>query len=97
VTNTPVSIEIRTGDEPAAIEVAGGEIETRVGLPATPDLVLDGEPSVVLGVLTGLLSVGEARRRGLRTSGDVKILNRLVHNDRRSWERAPGGYFGAIA
>jgi DNA-binding HxlR family transcriptional regulator len=75
----PVSIEIRTGDEPAAIAVAGGRIETRVGPAATPDLVLYGDPPVILGVLTGSLSLSEARRRGLRTSGDVKVLKRLVH------------------
>jgi DNA-binding HxlR family transcriptional regulator len=71
-------IELRTGDGPAVIEVAGGKIELRVGPAASPDLVLDGDPSLILGVLTGLLSPGDARRRGLRTRGDVKILNRLV-------------------
>jgi DNA-binding HxlR family transcriptional regulator len=75
----PVSIEIRIGDEPSAIAVAGGRIETQVGPAATPDLVLHGDPPVILGVLTGSLSLGEARRRGLRTSGDIKVLNRLVH------------------
>jgi DNA-binding HxlR family transcriptional regulator len=75
----PLSIEVRTGNEPAAIDVADGNIETRVGPAATPDLILDGQPPVILGLLTGLLSLAEARRRGLRTSGDVKVLNRLVH------------------
>jgi DNA-binding HxlR family transcriptional regulator len=75
---TPVSIEIRTGDEPAVIALTDGRIETRAGPAAVPDLVLDGDPPVILGVLTGLLSLREARRGGLRTSGNVKILNRLV-------------------
>jgi DNA-binding HxlR family transcriptional regulator len=75
----PFTIEIRTGDQPAAIEVTGGVIETRVSPTATPDLVLDGNPPVILGVLTGLLSLSDARRRGLRTRGNVKLLNRLAH------------------
>jgi hypothetical protein len=59
------------------IEVADGEIGTRPGAATSPDLVLDGEPKVVLGVLRGLLTVAEARRHGLRTTGDAKVLRRL--------------------
>jgi DNA-binding HxlR family transcriptional regulator len=74
---SPVTIEVRTGDQPMLIEVADGEIGTRPGPATSPDLVLDGEPKVILGVLRGMLTVAEARRRGLRTTGDAKVLRRL--------------------
>lgn len=73
----PVSVEVRMGDERAVIEATGGEVSMRSGSAAAPDLVLDGEPPVVLGVLVGALGLGAARRRGLRTKGDVKVLLRL--------------------
>jgi DNA-binding HxlR family transcriptional regulator len=73
----PVAIELRTGDQPAVIEAAGGEIRVRLGAAAAPDLVLDGAPRVILGVLTRQITMAEARRMGLRTSGDPKALRRL--------------------
>jgi DNA-binding HxlR family transcriptional regulator len=82
-TGPAVEIELRTSgptdetDEVAVLEVAGGRVDVRVGPAARPDLVLTGAPPVVMGVLTGLLGLPEARRRGLRTHGDVGVLQRL--------------------
>jgi DNA-binding HxlR family transcriptional regulator len=76
-TGPPLKIEVRTGDHPAVIEVNGGSISTRLGHASSPDLILHGEPSVILGVLTGNLTGSEARRLGLRTTGRVSILRRL--------------------
>jgi DNA-binding HxlR family transcriptional regulator len=73
----PVVIEVRTGDQPALIQVAGGEVRTRLGTAEHPDLVLTGPPKVVLGALTARLTLAEARRRGLSTKGDAKVLRRL--------------------
>lgn len=75
----PVSIEVRTGDQPAIIETAHGEVRTTLGTAAHSDLVLTGPPPVILGVLTGRLSLAEARRRGLHTRGDPNTLRRLQH------------------
>jgi len=73
----PVAIEIRTGDRPAVIEVGGGEIGTRLGSVPSPDLVLEGDGPVVLGVLSGMLKLSEARALGLRTEGSTSVLRRL--------------------
>jgi DNA-binding HxlR family transcriptional regulator len=73
----PVTIEVRTGDEPAVIEVAGGEVSTHVGTAPAPDVVLEGEAPVVLGVLSGMLELADARDLGLRSEGSVAVLKRL--------------------
>jgi DNA-binding HxlR family transcriptional regulator len=77
----PVSIELRaTGSaagRPAVVEVGGGEVRTRLGAAAAPDLVLTGNPQLVLGLLAGRLSLAQARERGLETSGDTAVLDRV--------------------
>ena len=79
-TEPAVEIELRTGGQPddvTVIEVAEGRVGLRMGPAPDPALVLSGTPPVVLGVLTGMLALPEARRRGLRTHGDVGVLGRL--------------------
>ena len=73
----PVSIELRTGDRPAVIEVSGGEVKTRLGTAESPDLVLDGPPRVILGLLSAHLDPAQAQERGLAINGDPAILRRF--------------------
>jgi DNA-binding HxlR family transcriptional regulator len=73
----PVAIEVRAGDEPLTIEAVDGALRTRPGAASDPDLVLSGSPELLVGVLTGRLSVGDARARGLRHSGALKTLRRV--------------------
>lgn len=73
----PLAIELRTGGQPAVIEVADGQIRTRLGSAPSPDLVLSGPPRLILGLIAGKLTVAEARKRGLRISGDASTLRRL--------------------
>lgn len=73
----PVVIEVRTGDQPAVIEVGGGAITTRLGSAPSPDLVLEGDPPAILGLLSGMLKLSEARELGLHTEGSTKVLRRL--------------------
>jgi DNA-binding HxlR family transcriptional regulator len=73
----PVSIELRTGDRPAVIEVSGGEVSTRLGTAGSPDLVLDGPPRVILGLLSAHLEPAQAQERGLTITGDPAMLRRL--------------------
>ena len=47
------------------------------GAAENPDLIITGTPQLVVGVLTGQLSLTAARARGLRTRGNAKILTRL--------------------
>jgi DNA-binding HxlR family transcriptional regulator len=74
---SPLSIELRTGDRPAVIEVSGGEVSTRLGPAESPDLVLDGPPRVILGLLSAHLDPAQAQERGLTITGDPAILRRL--------------------
>ena len=73
----PAVIEVRTGEQPAIIEVGGGEIGTRLGSVPSPDLVLEGDPPAILGFLSGMLKLSEARKLGLRTKGSTTVLRRL--------------------
>ena len=73
----PATIEVRTGDRPAVIEVGGGKITTRLGTAPSPDLVLEGDARPILGVLSGMLKLADARQLGLRTEGSTTVLRRL--------------------
>src|SRR6266542_4177582 len=74
----PVSIELRTAGSPAVIEVSGGSVTTRLGTTATPDLVLRGEPRLILALFWGLLTAAEVTARGLEISGDASVLQRVL-------------------
>jgi DNA-binding HxlR family transcriptional regulator len=74
----PFSIEIRTGDQPMTIEPGDGGVRARPSAAEEPDLVLSGPPGPILGVLTGRLTLTEARKRGLRTEGDTRLLRRVT-------------------
>jgi DNA-binding HxlR family transcriptional regulator len=73
----PAVIEVRTGDRPAVIEMGRGDISIRLGSVPSPDLVLEGDGPTVLGVLTGLLNLSDARKLGLGTEGSTTVLRRL--------------------
>jgi len=73
----PLIIELRTTGRPAVIEVSGGTVRTRAGRAVAPDLVLQGTPRVILGLLSAGLTPAEARDLGLEITGDPAILNRL--------------------
>jgi len=75
-----LQIELRAGGRPAVIEVSGGEVRTRLGDgPATPspDLVLEGPPRLILGLLAAYLTPAQAQDQGLEISGDPAVLRRL--------------------
>jgi len=73
----PLSIELRPGGRPAVVEVSGGEVRTRLGDAPSPDLVLEGSPRLILGLLAAYLTPAEARDRGLTITGDPALLRRL--------------------
>jgi DNA-binding HxlR family transcriptional regulator len=75
-----LSIELRTAGRPAVIDVSGGSVRTRLGPdPSTPapDLVLDGPPRLILGLLSGALTPAQAQDRGLAITGDPAVLRRI--------------------
>jgi hypothetical protein len=59
------------------VEVSGGEVRTRLGDAPSPDLVLEGSPRLILGLLAAYLTPAEARDRGLTITGDPALLRRL--------------------
>ena len=73
----PITIELRAGTDPITVETRHGKLCTRPGATDKPDLILTGAPELVVGLLTGELSLSSARTRGLRTQGNTKILARL--------------------
>jgi DNA-binding HxlR family transcriptional regulator len=88
----PVQIEVRAGAEPAVIEAAGGgSVEVRVGSAEAPDAIVAGEPSLVMGVLTGALSLREAEHRGLTLTGRRAALRRVSAPVRDPGELPPPG------
>ncbi len=72
----PVMMELRTGDEPLIIEIIDGAVRTRSGSAEHPDVVLTGEPQVIVGLLAGSLDLDQARSAGLTYDGDPAILRR---------------------
>jgi DNA-binding HxlR family transcriptional regulator len=73
----PVTIELRTGDEPIVVETADGGVRTRLGRAAQADLTLTGEPRPVLGTVLGMIPLDDARALGLTYDGDPEILDRV--------------------
>lgn len=78
----PVTIEIRTGDEPMIVETLNGAIHVRRGSAQQPDAVLTGPPHLVIGALTGRLSLADAMAAGAQYDGDPAILRRVQRRPR---------------
>jgi DNA-binding HxlR family transcriptional regulator len=74
----PVSIELRAADDPVVIEVSGGSARLRLGRAEAPDLVLQGEPRLILALFSGHLTAAEVADLGLQVSGDTSVLRRVL-------------------
>jgi DNA-binding HxlR family transcriptional regulator len=73
----PAVIQIVAADASAVVELRDGKIHTRVGRAASPDLVLDGPPRAVLGLLSGMIDLKRATQLGLSARGQRNLLRRL--------------------
>ena len=73
----PVTIELRIGEEAVTVETVDGSVRTRLGPAETPDLILTGPPQLVVGVLTGRLTLADAQAAGLEYDGDLAALRRV--------------------
>ena len=73
----PVTIELRTGDEPIVVETVDGAVRARRGTATNPDLTLTGEARPVLGTVLGMIAFDGARAQGLSYDGDPKVLDRV--------------------
>ena len=52
-------------------------MHARPGEAESPDAVISGAPHEILGLLSGHVSLAEARARGLELDGDSGVLARL--------------------
>jgi DNA-binding HxlR family transcriptional regulator len=74
----PVSIELRAASSPVVVDVTGGKASMRLGTAPAPDLVLSGEPRLIMGMFTGIVTAAEAADLGLDISGDASVLYRVL-------------------
>ncbi|WP_043665102.1 winged helix-turn-helix transcriptional regulator [Streptomyces xylophagus] len=74
---SPAVIQLVASDESAVIELRDGQVRTRLGRATDPDLVLDGPPRAVLGLLSGVIDLERAGRLGLSARGRRDLLTRL--------------------
>ena len=74
----PVSIELRTDSSPAVVEISGGSASVRPGTATAPDVVLRGEPRLILALFSGHLTASEVADLGLEISGDASVLQRVL-------------------
>jgi DNA-binding HxlR family transcriptional regulator len=70
-------IQLVAEGESAVIELRDGEVHSWVGRADKPDLILDGPPRAVLGLLSGQINLKHARQLGLTASGRSNLLKRL--------------------
>jgi len=73
----PAVIQLIAAGETAVIELRDGQVHTRTGRSSDPDLILDGPPRAVLGLLGGILDLDSAGHLGLTATGRVGLLARL--------------------
>jgi DNA-binding HxlR family transcriptional regulator len=72
-----VTVELRTGDQPIVIETRDGAIHTRLGPADAADATFTGEPTPIIGLLLGMLELGDAKARGVTYEGDLTVLDRI--------------------
>jgi|SRR5690242_10229729 len=73
----PVSLEVRTGDQPIVIEARDGTIHSRVVSADAAAATLTGAPMPIMGLLLGFLDLAQAQERGVDYTGDLAILDRI--------------------
>lgn len=83
------SIELRTGADPAVVEVSGGAVRLRAGSVPSPDLVLAGRPQLIAALFSGQLSAAEVAAFGLEISGDASVLDRVLPGPEDAYPRSP--------
>lgn len=73
----PITIQIRTADEPVIITTGAGKVQARPGTASNPDATLTGPPKVIIDALSGRLTLDQAHRQGLRIKGQTIALTRI--------------------
>jgi DNA-binding HxlR family transcriptional regulator len=73
----PATIQLVAGEQKAVIALEAGRVHTRVGQAERPDLVIDGPPRAVLGLVTGMIDLKAAKALGSTIRGKRQLLQRL--------------------
>jgi DNA-binding HxlR family transcriptional regulator len=73
----PLSVELRTGDQPVAISTRDGGLDVRLGAAESPDAIVTGEPRPVLGLMFGLQDAAAAGAAGVKIEGRPEVLERI--------------------
>ena len=73
----PVSLELRTGDQPIVIDAREGRVQSRLGSADGAAATLTGAPMPIMGLLLGFLNLAEAEESGVDYAGDPAILDRI--------------------
>lgn len=72
----PVTLEVRTGDQPIAIEARAGNVNVSLGPADRADATVTGPARSIMGVLLGLLPLAHAS--GVELEGDKTVLDRIA-------------------
>lgn len=72
-----ISIQLNPDTEPAILRTSAGTVDVYPGVAENPDLTLAGVATVLAGVLTGQLTLTQARSQGLKSTGDLGALHRI--------------------
>jgi hypothetical protein len=75
---TEVVVAIETGDDAVYAILRHDAFEIRRGTATDADVTLSGPAQLVGAVLSGLLTLPQATKRGLRISGTPSVLGNLV-------------------
>ncbi|MGZ3496117.1 MAG: hypothetical protein ACXWNK_13650 [Vulcanimicrobiaceae bacterium] len=73
----PVTLELRTGEEPVTLTIGDGEVRSTIGSVKEPDGVISGPAREIARVLFIGRSLAAARKRGVTYKGDRKVFARL--------------------
>lgn len=79
----PITIEVHTGDQPMLIETVDGAVRARPGADDHADAIIIGTPEVVIALFAGMISLREARARGLHFRGATSALRRVQAQPRK--------------
>jgi DNA-binding HxlR family transcriptional regulator len=74
----PITLEVRAGDQPVTLRTANGGVRSEIGAPQHADAVIAGPAREIARVLLGGEPLEKARRRGVKFSGDRRVLERLA-------------------
>jgi DNA-binding HxlR family transcriptional regulator len=75
----PVVIELETADDQSSfLKVGGDEIKVLYRYDGDVDATVTGDPQMVLRLLSGKITVSQARRHGLRIKGSAAALTRVL-------------------